>query len=62
MDIGNGELMQECFPKHSSVGTVRMKYDKQTKKVRSRVSMERSKAGTKKKKSCRPITELLLPN
>ena len=25
MAIGNGELMQECFPEHSRVGTARMK-------------------------------------
>ena len=25
MAIGNGELMHECFPKHSRIGTARMK-------------------------------------
>ena len=25
MAIGNGEIMQECFPKHSRMGTARMK-------------------------------------
>ena len=25
MAIGNGELMHECFPKHSSMGTARTK-------------------------------------
>ena len=25
MAIGNGELMHECFPKHSRMGTARMK-------------------------------------
>ena len=25
MAIGNGELMQECFPKHSGMATARMK-------------------------------------
>ena len=25
MDIGNGELMHECFPKHLRMGTARMK-------------------------------------
>ena len=29
MAIGNRELMQECFQKHSSIGTSRMKYDKE---------------------------------
>ena len=49
MAIGNGELMQECFPKHLRMGTTRMKYDKETDeegKKRS-VSME-SRAKTKK--------------
>ena len=32
MTIGNGELMHECFPKHSRMGTARMKYDKETDK------------------------------
>ena len=36
MAIKNRELMYECFPKHSSMRTARMKYDKQTKKVRKR--------------------------
>ena len=50
MAIGNRELMHECFPKHWSMGTARMKYDKKTdKKGKKRdVSMERSKVGTKK--------------
>ena len=28
MAMGNGELMHECFPKHSRIGTARMKEDK----------------------------------
>ena len=28
MGIGNEELVHECFPKHSHMGTGRMKYDK----------------------------------
>ena len=28
MAIRNEKLMNECFPKHSSMGTARMKYDK----------------------------------
>ena len=58
MAIGNGELMQECFPKHLRMGTAQMKLDEETdEEGRKRgVSMERSKAGTKKKKSRRPIT------
>ena len=35
MAIRNGELVHECFPKHSRMGTARMKkIKKQTKKVR----------------------------
>ena len=35
MGIGNGELMHECFPKHSGMGTVRIKkIKKQTNNVR----------------------------
>ena len=30
MAVGNGELMQKCFIKHSRMGTARMKYDEET--------------------------------
>ena len=30
MDIGNGELMNECFPKHLCMGTARIKLDTET--------------------------------
>ena len=30
MAAGNWELMRVCFPKHSRMGTARMKYDKET--------------------------------
>ena len=30
MAIGNMELMQECFPKHSRMGAARTKYGKET--------------------------------
>ena len=58
MAIGNVEFMHECFPKRSRMGTARMKYDKETEgedKKRD-MSRERSKVGTKGKKSRRPIT------
>ena len=44
MAIGNGELMHECFHKHSGMGTVRMKEDKETDEEGKKrgVSMERS--------------------
>ena len=39
--IGNVELMQEGFLKHSNMRTARMKYDrKQNKKVRSKAGMK----------------------
>ena len=47
MTIENEELMHECFPKHLCMGTARMKQDREEDKNRC-VSMERSKAGTKK--------------
>ena len=45
MAIGNGELMQECFPNHSRMGTARIKWDKETgEEGKERgVSMEWSK-------------------
>ena len=51
MAIGNGELLHECFPKHLRMGTARMKQDKETEEEGKKggVSIERSKAGTKKK-------------
>ena len=49
MTIGNEELMHECFPKHLRMGTARLKYDREREDDKKRcVSMERSKAGTKK--------------
>ena len=49
MAIRNRELKQECFPKHPCMGTARMEYDKETDEgKKGDVSMERSKAGTKK--------------
>ena len=58
MAIGNGELMHECFPKHSRMGTAIMKYDKETNEEGKKrgVSVERSKASTKEKKPRRPFT------
>ena len=51
MAIGNVELMLECFPKHSRMGTERTKSDKETDEEGKKrgVSMKISKAGTKKK-------------
>ena len=53
MAVGNEELMNERFPKHSRIGTAKMKYDKETEEEGKRrgVSMERSKAGSKEKRS-----------
>ena len=51
MVIENEELMQECFPKHSRMGTARMKQEKVTEQEgkKREVSMERSKEAQKKK-------------
>ena len=51
MAIGNGALMQECFPKHSCMDATIMKYDKETEeegKTKRGTSLERSKAVRKK--------------
>ena len=50
MAIGNGELMHECFPKHSRMGTARMIYANETDEDGQKrgVSMEKSTAGTNK--------------
>ena len=49
MAIGNGELIYECFPKHSRKGTERMNKDNETDEEGKKrgVSTERSKASTK---------------
>ena len=41
--------MHECFPKHTRMGTARMKYDKVTDEEGKNIGvrMERSKAGKK---------------
>ena len=45
MAMGTGELMQECLPKHSRMGTARMKKYKETNEEGKErgVSMERRK-------------------
>ena len=52
MTIGNWELMHECFPKHSRMGTAGMKQDKKTDEGGKKrgLNMEKSKAGTKNKR------------
>ena len=48
MAIGNGELMYECFPKHSRMGTARdNETDGDTQK--RGVNMEKTAAGTNKR-------------
>ena len=51
MAIGHGELMRQCFPEHSRMGTARTKQDKETDEDGKKrgVSMERSKEGTNKR-------------
>ena len=50
--------MHVCFPKHLRMGTARMKYDKETEEVGKKrgVSVEKNKAGTKKRESQRSRT------
>ena len=51
MATGHEELMHECFPKHSRMGTARTKEDKETDEDGKKrgLSMKRSKAGTNKR-------------
>ena len=53
MAKGNEELMHECFPKRSGIGTSRIKYNEVPEEggKKREVSMERRKAGTKEKRS-----------
>ena len=52
ISIGNWEFMQESFPKHSRMGTARLKKDKETDKddKKKGVSMERNKPDMNLKK------------
>ena len=61
MAIGTVELLQEYSPKHSRMGTARMKYDKEIHEEgkKSSVSMLKSRAGMEKKRS---PDSLSLPN
>ena len=51
MAIGNGEFMHKCFPKHSRMGTARMKKDigADEEAQKRGASMEVSKVGTKER-------------
>ena len=50
MAIGNVELMHECLPNHSYMGTARMKYNETDQDGKKRgMNMERSKADKKKR-------------
>ena len=52
MTIGNVELMHECFPKHSCMGSARMLQDKETEEVKNRaVGMEEVKRASNKKEA-----------
>ena len=50
MAIGNGELMLECFPKHSRMGTAIMKLDNETDEEGKKggVSVEKGNQARKK--------------
>ena len=51
MAIGNGDLMHECFLKHSRMRIARTKQDKETDEDGKKrgVRMDRSKAGNNKR-------------
>ena len=61
MVISNVELMHECFPKHSNMGTVRIKKDKETQEegIRREAWVWKLASGHWKKKS---LGELSQPN
>ena len=50
MAFGNEELMHECFPKHSPIGTAKNEIRQRNRKrnIKRGVSMERSVAGLSK--------------
>ena len=50
MAVVNVELMHECFPKHSRMGTARIKLVKETEKGKKRGKRIESKAGDGRKK------------
>ena len=61
IEIGNGELMQEYFPKHSRMETARMKQDKDTDEdTEVRREYGKKQRGHERKKSRRPITPYLI--
>ena len=56
MAIGNWELTHECGPKHSSMGTARLKQDNGTDEDDKKTAVSMEKSGHDQKKSRRPIT------
>ena len=51
MAIGTEGLMHECFHKHSRMGTAKMKKRQGNRRLEKDVSIEKSKVGTKEKRS-----------
>ena len=49
MAIGNGEFMQECFPKRLGMGTARMKLDKETDEEDKKKGVSMEKVNISKK-------------
>ena len=56
MAIGNGELTHECVPKHSRMGTARLKQDNGTDEDDKKRAVSMEKSGHDQKKSRRPIS------
>ena len=56
MAIGNLELMHEYFQKNTRALKQQRNKQRNIRKSKGEVSMKKSNAGTKKKKSGRPIT------
>ena len=64
MAIGNGELVHECFLKHSRMGTARMKLDKETDEdcKKRGVSMARSPDGLSQHNQNTIVIKIILNN
>ena len=63
MAIGNGKLMHECFPKHMSMGTARMKEDGDRSRKAEKNNYGKKKSGIEIKKfRCLAIDRVYVPS
>ena len=59
VDIGHWELVHECFPKHSRMGTAGMKLDKETEEEEGKRGVGMVRSGNERKKSRPSLTSCL---